>query len=334
MRSEYVIETKGLTKRFNDLVAVDSLDLGIRRGELFGLLGPNGAGKTTIISMLSTILDKTMGGARVCGFDIDRERSGVRGCIGIVFQDPSLDDELTGWENLDFHGRLYGVEKGLRKKRGEEVLKLVGLWERRNDLVKKYSGGMRRRLEIARGLMHHPKVLFLDEPTLGLDPQTRRGIWEYIEELNKREEITIILTTHYMEEADYLCDRVAIIDYGKIVAEDTPEKLKKMLGGDVVKLGVRKCTEGDFEKLKKMGFVRDIKAKDCAYSLTVDNGELAIPKILNMTKRLGIDILSVDLHRPTLEDVFIHYTGHDIREEGANSRDRMRLRRRVWAGRR
>jgi ABC-2 type transport system ATP-binding protein len=331
---EYLIETEGLTKRFDGLVAVDRINLRIKKGELFGLLGPNGAGKTTTLSMLSTILPKTAGSARVCGFDIDKEQAEVRGCIGIVFQDPSLDDELTGWENLDFHGRLYGVEKGLRKKRGEEVLKLVGLWDRRNDLVKKYSGGMRRRLEIARGLIHHPRVLFLDEPTLGLDPQTRRGIWEHIEELNKKEEITIILTTHYMEEADYLCDRVAIIDHGRIIAEDSPTKLKKSLGGDVVKLGVKGCSEGDFEKLKRLDFVKNIKATDCYYSLTVDDGELAIPKIFDMAKKIGMDIVSVDLHKPTLEDIFIHYTGHEIREEGANAKDRMRLRRGVWAGRR
>jgi ABC-2 type transport system ATP-binding protein len=222
----FAIETKNLTKKFNGFTAVDSINLKIKEGELFGLLGPNGAGKTTTISMLTTIRKLTSGSAKVCNNDIEKKQDAVRKCIGIVFQDSSLDDELTGRENLNLHGRLYHIEKNIREKRMDEVLKLVDLSDKANLQVKKYSGGMKRRLEIARGLMHRPKVLFLDEPTLGLDPQTRRNIWDFIVKM-KKEGTTIILTTHYMEEADYLCDRIAIIDHGKLIALDTPEKLKK-----------------------------------------------------------------------------------------------------------
>ncbi|MCD4739957.1 ATP-binding cassette domain-containing protein [archaeon] len=222
-----IIETKALTKRFGDLIAVNALDLKVKKGEVFGLLGPNGAGKTTIISMLSTILTPSSGSALVSGKDVKNERNSVRKNIGIVFQDPSLDEELTGYENMDFHGRLYGMEKEQRVERIIELLELVDLIDKKDVPVKNYSGGMKRRLEIARGLLHKPKVLFLDEPTLGLDPQTRRYLWEYIQNMNKKDDVTIMLTTHYMEEADELCDRIAIIDHGKIVALDSPKNLKK-----------------------------------------------------------------------------------------------------------
>ena len=220
--SEAAISLHSLTKRFGDLVAVDGVDLEIKKGELFGLLGPNGAGKSTIIKMLTTMLKPSGGEARVWGHDIINERNDVRSSIGVVFQDPSVDDMLTGRENLDFHGRMYGLERAERKERIEEVLELVDLTDKADVKMQDYSGGMQRRLEIARGLMHHPHVLFLDEPTLGLDAQTRRHIWQYIREMNRQEGVTIILTTHYMEEADYLCQRVAIIDGGRIVALDTP----------------------------------------------------------------------------------------------------------------
>lgn len=224
-----MIETDKLTKSFGELVAVDSLDLKVKKGEIFGLLGPNGAGKTTTISMLSTILPSSGGKATVAGYDIDKERKAVRASIGIVFQNHSLDEELTGYENLDFHGRLYGMSKDERWERIMELLELVDLKEKKDLQVKNYSGGMKRRLEIARGLLHRPEVLFLDEPTLGLDPQTRRYIWEYIRDMNKNDGVTILLTTHYMEEADALCDRVAIIDHGKKIAVDPPKKLKSKM---------------------------------------------------------------------------------------------------------
>jgi len=222
------IETKNLTKKFNGLIAVNNISFGVQEGEIFGLLGPNGAGKTTAIKMLATLLNPTKGEAKVCGFDILKQRDEVRSSIGIVFQEPALDNRLTGYENLDFHARLYGLDSETRKKRIEEVLNLVELQDKANVLVINYSGGMQRRLEIARGLMHYPKVLFLDEPTLGLDPQTRHRIWDYIKQLNQKEKITIILTTHYMEEADSLCQRVGIIDFGKIVTLDTPQNLKNI----------------------------------------------------------------------------------------------------------
>ncbi|MDI6902616.1 MAG: ATP-binding cassette domain-containing protein [Methanocellales archaeon] len=324
-----MIETDGLTKVFGDLVAVDHASISVEKGELFGLLGPNGAGKTTLISMLSTTLPPTSGVARVYGFDVLREPSSVRASIGVVFQEHSLDDRLTARENLDLHGRLYGMEKALRRKRMDEVLELVELSDRANDLVKTYSGGMMRRLEIARGLMHHPKVLFLDEPTLGLDPQTRVHIWDYIKKLNE-EGVTMILTTHYMDEADHLCDRIAIIDHGNIVALDTPENLKAKIRGDIISLEV-----GDghqMEPLKqsmiKEDFVRDVSLRNNTLRLTVQNGERSIPPILSIAAQSGIKIQSVSLRKPTLDDVFIHHTGRAIREESASLMDRIKRRRR------
>ncbi len=228
------IHVDHLTRKFNDLVAVNDISFEIGKGEIFGLLGPNGAGKTTTLAMLSTMLKPTSGSATVNGMDIEHNEDGVRKSIGIVFQDQSLDEELTAWENMDFHGRLYRIPGDERKQRITELLALVELEDRKDDIVKTFSGGMRRRLEIARGLLHRPAVLFLDEPTLGLDPQTRNHLWQYIATLNKEHGITIILTTHYMEEADRLCNRIAIIDHGKIIALDTPANLKDGIGGDVV----------------------------------------------------------------------------------------------------
>ena len=253
---EFAIETFDLTKRFKDLTAVDHVNLKVRHGEIFGLLGPNGAGKTTAISMLCTILKPTEGTAAVNGYDILKDSHDVRKSIGIVFQEPSVDDILTGRENLRLHAMWYGVPKEIRVNRIDEVLKLVGLESRQHDLVKTYSGGMRRRLELARGLLHLPKVLFLDEPTLGLDPQTREHIWQYIESLSREREMTIVLTTHYMEEADRLCNRVAIIDEGKIVVMDSPQDLKETVGGDIVRLKTKTL---DMERFKKLDSVTKVE---------------------------------------------------------------------------
>jgi ABC-2 type transport system ATP-binding protein len=235
-----LINIRNLVKKYENLIAIDNLNLEIFDNEVFGLLGPNGAGKTTLIHVLATLLKPTSGTAIVNGYNIREEPSKVRSSIGIVFQAPSSDDILTGYENLKLHSLLYGVSPAIREKRIDEVLNLVGLDDRRNDQVKKYSGGMRRRLEIARGLIHKPKVIFLDEPTLGLDPGSREIMWKYIERLVKEEKITIILTTHYMEEADFLCDRIGIIDRGKIIALDTPTKLKESLGGEIIKVSLKK----------------------------------------------------------------------------------------------
>jgi ABC-2 type transport system ATP-binding protein len=311
------IETKDLLKRYENVEAVKGINLEIEEGELFGLLGPNGAGKTTTISMLCTIVKPTSGSARVYGHDIKKEPDTVRGLIGIVFQDPSLDDNLTGRENLDFHGRLYKVPRSEIENRITEVLKLVELSDKADTIVKKYSGGMKRRLEIARGLLHHPKVLFLDEPTLGLDPQTRRHIWEYIERLNREQRITMILTTHYMEEADQLCDRIAIIDHGQIVALDTPENLKHDVGGDVVIMTVPDGSAALKTKLEQLDLVKSAQQVDGVLRLSVDNGETAIPIFMDAARQAGIRVLSISLHEPTLEDIFIKYTGREIRAQEA-----------------
>lgn len=317
------IEVSSLIKNFGKFTAVDGISFKVASGEIFGLLGPNGAGKTTTIKMLTTLLEPTGGNAKIASHDIIKEKNSVRQNIGIVFQDPSLDDKLTGKENLIFHGMLYNLKKELMEERIKNVLKLVELEEKADVLVENYSGGMKRRLEIARGLMHMPKVLFLDEPTVGLDPQTRRKIWDYIVELNKKHNTTIVLTTHYIEEADFLCSRVAFVDHGKIIALDTPEKLKSAMGGDMISLKI----EGTVEKsifnsikwIKHTSFVNDI------FELTVENGEKRIPELLKILENKGITVMSVNLRKPSLEDVFIKATGRGIREEGGNSKDKMRM---------
>jgi len=309
-----IIEARRLTKRFDGLVAVDHIDLDVGEGEIFGFLGPNGAGKTTTIKMLTTLLKPSEGEAKVCGYDIVKQPDLVRRSIGVVFQEPALDDQLTGRENLDFHARLYGLNRREREERIEEVLKLVGLADRADELVKNYSGGMRRRLEIARGFVHHPRILFLDEPTLGLDVQTRRAIWSYIMKLNKKEGITIFLTTHYLEEADKLSDRVAIIDRGKILAVDSPRKLKDMIGSDVITL---RCSEPNRLKniLESISWVRSVKRHEEELSIYVEIGETKIPKIIKIAEENGIKISLITLREPTLEDVYLNFTGKTIREE-------------------
>jgi ABC-2 type transport system ATP-binding protein len=318
---------KNLTKKYGSFIAVDSINLEIKHGELFGLLGPNGAGKTTTLNMLATMIIPTSGSAMVNDIEITNQDS-VRRSIGMVFQDPSLDDDLTGMENLEFHGRMYHMPKDLRKERIGEVLKLVGLEDKAKLQIKTYSGGMKRRLEIARGLMHHPKILFLDEPTLGLDPQTRRGIWDYIQKLNKDEGLTIILTTHYMEEADYLCDRIAIIDNGKIIALNTPEDLKKVMGGDVLNLETKEVEK--LHEILKFDWIKEKKKFDGYLMVTVVDGDAAIPDILKAASEAEIKIESVHLKRPSLEDVFIHYTGRTIREQEAGATDQLRTMMNRW----
>jgi ABC-2 type transport system ATP-binding protein len=302
------IETYDLTKRYGELVAVDRLNISVEQGEILGLLGPNGAGKTTVISMLSTILKPTQGTAKVNGFDIVSDADNVRKSIGIVFQEPSVDDELTGLENLQLHSMWYGVPKAIRHERIGEVLTLVGLEDRKNSLVKTYSGGMRRRLELARGLVHHPKVLFLDEPTLGLDPQTRDQIWNYIADLAEKEAMTIVLTTHYMEEAEELCDRVAIIDQGKIVVLDIVEALKKSIGGDFVCL---KIAKPDLEMFSNLNYVKKAEINDGMLVLTVENAGEHLQDILNMVGKAEY----IAIRPASLNDVFLHFAGREIRPE-------------------
>jgi ABC-2 type transport system ATP-binding protein len=316
------IHIQNLTRRFNDLTAVDNVSFDIRQGEIFGLLGPNGAGKTTTLSMLATMLAPSSGSATVNGIDIEKDPDGVRKSIGIVFQDQSLDEELTAWENMDFHGRLYRIPAETRKARIDELLALVELTDRKNDIVKTFSGGMRRRLEIARGLLHHPAVLFLDEPTLGLDPQTRNHLWTYIATLAKEKGITIILTTHYMDEADRLCDRIAIIDHGKIIAIDTPGNLKDGLGGDLVTIR-SPDPAGVATSLREPWVVRtETHNEDVVVSLK--NADQYVSTIVTLLNERKVPITSIAVHKPTLEDVFLSFTGKTIREQEADTKEQMR----------
>lgn len=307
-----MIIIRDLVKQYQNLTAVDNLSLDICNNEVFGLLGQNGAGKTTIIHMLATLLKPTSGSATVNGFDIVKEPAKVRASIGIVFQAPSSDDMLTGYENLKLHSLLYNVPRKIREKRISDVLELVDLTERQHDQVKKYSGGMRRRLEIARGILHKPKILFLDEPTLGLDPRSRESMWKYIRKLVQEEKITIILTTHYMEEADFLCDRIGILDRGKIIALDTPSQLKEIVSGnDIIKLRLEKKDEDFDSLLKDLSFIHRISTDvDGSVILLVENASRNLPKIL---KKVNAE--SVEFSNRNLNDVFIHFTAQETKEQ-------------------
>lgn len=307
-----MIKILNLVKKYGNLTAVDNLTLDISENEVFGLLGSNGAGKTTTIHMLATLLKPTSGTATVNGYDITNQPAKVRASIGIVFQAPSSDDMLTGYENLHLHAMLYSVPRHTRKQRIEEVLELVGLTERKHDQVKTYSGGMRRRLEIARGLLHKPKVMFLDEPTLGLDPASRESMWKYVRRLVEEEKVTIILTTHYMEEADMLCDRIAIIDKGRIVALDTPAKLKAGLGGDIVRIKTKKFMQQDIDKIRQFSFVHKLEQSDGFLVLSVDNAKRDLPVLLK-----NVEAESAEFTSPTLNDVFIQLTGRNTDKEQA-----------------
>ncbi|MDY6836319.1 MAG: ATP-binding cassette domain-containing protein [Chloroflexota bacterium] len=315
-----IIEVEHLVKKFGDLVAVDDINFHVEKGEAFGFLGPNGAGKTTTISILCTLLKPTSGTVTLNGFNVQRQAHQARRSLGLVFQDPSLDIRLTALQNLKFHAHIYGIPRRVCNSRIEDVLKMVQLWDRRNDDVKNFSGGMRRRLEIARGLLHYPQVLFLDEPTLGLDPQTRFHIWDYVLELKHRENITIFLTTHYMDEAN-IADRIAIIDNGKIVALDTPQALKNMVGGDIITLK----TDDNHTAREEIITLFGIEAKQDRDGISFEtaNGEEFIPKL---THDLNTNVISIGLRRPTLDDVFLKVTGHEMREEnGGEAVDK-----RIW----
>jgi len=312
---EYIIETQDIVKRYDDFTAVNGVNLKVPKNSVYGVLGPNGAGKTTLISMLCTILHPTSGWAKVNGYDVVKNPKQVRESIGIVFQSRALDDILTGREHLEMHASLYGVPKDVRESRITEILDLIALGKKADEFVKTYSGGMKRRLEIGRGLIHHPKVLFLDEPTLGLDPQTRESIWEYINELNKNQDVTVLMTTHYMEEADKLCDEVAIINQGKIITADSPKNLKRELKADTITIMVDK-PELFMEKVEKLEFVRDIFRIDSEIKIMVERGDYLVPEIVNFANQLEIFVNSVELEHPNLEDVFLKYTGRTIQGEG------------------
>ncbi|MDE1798035.1 MAG: ATP-binding cassette domain-containing protein [Candidatus Micrarchaeota archaeon] len=310
------IEIKGLTKKFGKLTAVNRVSLTIPKGEIFGLLGPNGAGKTTLLSMLAVLLSPSGGRATVCGHDIAAESLAVRRCIGMVFQSTSLDNLLTARENLQLHARLYAIPIDVREKRIDEVLDMVELAERQHDIVDHYSGGMKKRLEIARGLLHRPAVLFLDEPTLGLDPQNREHIWAYLQKLARREQMTVIITTHYMEEADLLCNRIALIDRGRIMRLDTPAALKRSIGGDRVRLSCsQQCGRPLLNALRRLPFVKSVRPADNQLELVVLDAPAHLQKILSMAG----NVREVHVLPASLNDVFLKYTGHEIRDEGGGS---------------
>jgi ABC-2 type transport system ATP-binding protein len=302
-----LIIVKNLVKKYGDFYALNGLSFEVNENEIFGLLGPNGAGKTTLIHILATLLKPTTGGAVVNGYDVLHNATKVRKSIGVVFQAPSSDDILTGYENLKIHALLYGIPRRTREKRISEVLKLVGLEGRKSDQVKKYSGGMRRRLEIARGLLHHPKVLFLDEPTLGLDPQSRETMWTYIKEIVTEEKVTIILTTHYMEEADLLCDRIGFISNGKIIALNSPSNLKQEMGGDIVKINFI----GDIpstETFTRFDFVHKVELEENTAIVYMDEVNLNMHSLIKDLK----GVRTIEYKKPTLNDVFLRLSGDSL----------------------
>ncbi len=322
--SDAAIEVNGLVRTFGNFTAVDGISFAVRHGEVFGFLGPNGAGKSTTIKMLCTLLRPTAGSARVNGYDVAREQSRVRQSIGVIFQDYSLDDRITAEENLRFHCMIYHVPADVREERIAQMLEMVNLSDRRKDKVRQFSGGMKRRLEIARGLLHHPAVLFLDEPTVGLDPQTRQNIWEHIHALRVREGITVFMTTHYMDEAEN-CDRIAIMDHAHMIALDTPAALKAGVGGDVVRL--KTAHNDDARAFLIAHYALEPTIEDGVLRFEVADGGAFVPQLL---RELPTAVQSVDIARPTLNDVFLGMTGRVIREEGAEGNARLRdsLRRR------
>lgn len=332
-----VIEVKDLAKTyytpFGSIEAVKGISFEVEEGEIFGFLGPNGAGKSTTIMMLTTLLRPTRGTAKVLGYDIVHQPNEVRRVIGYVSQDLTVDDTLTGWGNMYLQGRFYHLPKDVIKQRSEELLKLLRLYERAKDKAETYSGGMRKRLDIAMGLIHRPKILFLDEPTLGLDVQTRQDIWEYIQKIRKENGMTIFLTTHYMEEADSLCDRIAIIDKGEIKALDTPRRLKDSIGGDLISLRVSNDIPEQIsqflEKVKNLEQVKNITSQDGRYTIVASNAEKLIPVIFSVAYESNINISSITMKKPSLDDVYLAYTGREFRDEEGSKEDAMRIRRLV-----
>ncbi|MFC1617896.1 ATP-binding cassette domain-containing protein [Patescibacteria group bacterium] len=303
------VAVNNIVKKFKEKTAVNGVSFSLEEGEIFGLLGPNGAGKTTVISMLTTLAVPTEGKGTVCGFDIVEQSKQVRKNIGLVFQETILDEDLTAYDNLEMHARLYRVPKKEAKRRIDELLKLVELYDEKKTRVSKFSGGMKRRLEIARGLVHKPRVLFLDEPTIGLDPKSRRMIWNHILELKKKRDLTILLTTHYLEEADILCDRVAIMAEAKIIVSGTPRELKQALGGDLIRVVLSERNQALEKKVQSLPYVKKTKIRDKAINLTVDNGEERAVELINIINSFPPEIKSFNLREPTLDDVFLYHTG-------------------------
>ncbi|HEY0409530.1 MAG TPA: ATP-binding cassette domain-containing protein [Candidatus Dormibacteraeota bacterium] len=323
-----VIQVRGLAKRYGAIEAVRGIDLEVRRGEIFGFLGPNGAGKSTTISILCTLLKASEGTATVAGHDVARDPHAVRQSIGLIFQEPSLDDQLTARENLQFHALVYGVPRAERRRRIEESLRTVELLERAESPVRTFSGGMRRRLEIARGILHTPEVLFLDEPTQGLDPQTRANIWEHLQRLRRDRDLTMFMTTHYMDEAEW-CDRIAIIDHGRIVALGTPQELKARVGGDVVTLSTDDDGRAAVEIAERLSVTPTVDG--AGLHLEVADGAAFVPRLIGA---LGVPVRSVTVRRPSLDDVFLKLTGRAIRDAQAEAHGDLRRMGQMWGGRR
>ncbi len=318
MQNANAIEVNNITKKFGTVTAVDSISFNVQEGEFFGFLGPNGAGKTTLIRMLTTLLEPTSGNAVVACCDVAKQSAEVRREIGVVPQAMTSDLDLTGYENMDIYGRFYGIPSKERKERIKYLLEMVGLTNRANDLVATYSGGMRRRLEVARVLVHRPRILFLDEPTIGLDPQSRHVVWEFLGKFREGDSMTIFLTTHYMEEAEALCDRVAIIDSGKIIALGSPRELKSRIpGNDIISLTIGNLSEGIIDAVKSLSFVHKIKTEDNSVRVYVDNGAQNLPGLMDTVRTSGGNVVSATIHEQSLEDVFIYHTGKSIREEEA-----------------
>jgi ABC-2 type transport system ATP-binding protein len=314
MMSEEVIKAEGLTKVFNgSLTAVDHVTFSVKRGEIFGFLGPNGAGKTTTIHMLTTVLKPTEGKASVLGFDIAKQDTEVRNVIGVVPQEYTADEDLTGIENVILCADLYGIKRRIAKERSVGLLKLVELTDFEGKKVQTYSGGMRRRLELACGLVNRPIILFLDEPTLGLDVQTRTATWDYIRKLKEEYGMTIFMTTHYLEEADALCDRVAIIDHGKIVVSGSPEELKQNLGGDLITLAIRE-NDDVTELIEKVEHVKEVRKRDGTYSIKAEFGEVTTPFVIEALRKKGYTVTKLSLTEPTLNEVYLEYTGRSMRD--------------------
>ncbi len=317
-----VLEVKNLTKRFGDFTAVDRISFEVQEGEIFGFLGPNGAGKSTSIKMLTTTLNPTSGEARLCGYDIVRQRDDVRRNLGIVFQDSATDKFLTGRDNLNYHGVMYHMSKREREQRIDEVLDLLDLRGKENIPIKGCSGGIQRRFEVARGFTTRPKLLFLDEPTIGLDIQARKTLWDYINKLRENEGVTILLTTHYIEEADHLCDRVSIIDHGQIAAIDAPQKLKGVVGTDLVRVEIADGQGKDFVRaFNGLDWVKNIDQDGTVFKLSVEGGEKKAHEILSIASQHSIPVTSVEVFEPSLEDAFLQFTGKTIREEEGSIQD-------------
>ena len=318
MSQQPIVKVEGLTKNFGTLKAVDGISFEVNEGEIFGFLGPNGAGKTTTIKMLTTLLKATSGSATVCGYGINSHPNDVRASIGIVPQEYTADEDMTGADNVTFCGDLYGIPRSVSRGREKELLELVGLGDAADRKVMTYSGGMRRRLEIACGLVNHPRLLFLDEPTLGLDVQTRTAVWEYIRKLKGDYGMTLFMTTHYLEEADGVCDRIAIIDHGKIIKMGTSDELKASLGGDVIELGIKDGAEDLSPLIMNVKGVKEIRKANHDYRIKAEMGEEIAPEIIEAIRSKGYRVNKISVSKPSLDQVYLEYTGKSIRDEEAN----------------